>query len=261
MNITNVLFLIMFTTIFIMLFWNNNILNNNNIQILSKYQTLSVLLSNNDNYYSKFTDTDLKVRKVSNIKEYKEKIKDSVCEPNNMIKNIIIKLINRADIKINKLNHKYHGDFNGIDINKLYNIKWNIGFVCNNTYEDGLPHTRGNVIIMPLKLFNNNNINSIVETLIHEKVHIYQKRFPNETKQYLNNHNFKKIKTIEVGDNIRANPDMDNNIYTDGNIIYKATYLPNANNITDVRLYNKSQKYEHPYESMAISVSDATKIL
>lgn len=54
---------------------------------------------------------------------------------------------------------------------------------------------------------------------------------------------------------------MDNNIYTDGNIIYKATYLPNANNIEDVRLYNNTQKYEHPYESMAITVSDATKIL
>ena len=259
--ISNIFFIIIIIILIALIYFQLINTNRYNTEILSKKKTLSILLSNNDDYYSKFSDMDLKVRKVQNVNEYKNKIKNCVCDPENLIKNKILKAVDKADYKLNKLNNIHNGNYKHIDLNKLNNIKWKIGFICNNDYEQGLPHTRGDLIIMPIDSIYNKTINTLSETLIHEKVHVYQKLFPKETENYLKMNNFKKIKKREDTDNIRANPDMDDNIYTDGNIIYKASYLPDAANITDVRLYNEDQKYEHPYENMAIILSDATNHL
>tara|TARA_B100000900_G_scaffold386625_1_gene377242 strand:- start:75 stop:860 length:786 start_codon:yes stop_codon:yes gene_type:complete len=233
----------------------------NNVILLSREETLSIILNDNDNYYSKFTDKDLKVRKVSSISEYKNKIKNSVCDGNKMIKTKIMNSINKSNEKINKLNIIHNGNYKGIDLNKLYNIKWKIGFICNNSYEDGLPHTRNDTIIIPMDIIYDYSSNRLCETLIHEKVHIYQKLFQKETEIYLKENNFEKIKKIDYDDNIRANPDIDDNIYRDQSTIYKASYLPNAVSIHDVRIYSDSQKYEHPFEHMAIILSEATNNL
>lgn len=239
----------------------NKINLSDNLILLSKEETLSILLTNIDNYYSKFTEKDLKVRNVNSINEYKDKIKNSTCNHNNIVKNKIISAIKTCDNKIDKLNKNNNGNYKGIDLNKFYNIKWKIGFICNNSYENGLPHTRNDTIIMPMNIIYEYTSNKLCETLIHEKVHIYQKLFQKETEIYLKENNFQKIKQIEDDDNIRANPDIDDNIYSDGSTIYKASYLPNANSIHDVRLYNDSQKYEHPFEHMAIILSEATYYL
>lgn len=232
-----------------------------NVILLSKEETLSIILNDTDNYYSKFTNKDLKVRKVNSISEYKNKIKNAVCEANKIIKKKITNSINKCNEKLNQLNIIHNGNYKGIDLNKLYNIKWKIGFICNNSYENGLPHTRNDTIIMPMDIVYDYTSNKLCETLIHEKVHIYQKLFQKETDIYLKENNFEKIKQIEDADNIRANPDIDDNIYTDGTTIYKASYLPNAVSIHDVRIYSDSQKYEHPFEHMAIILSEATNYL
>lgn len=259
--ISNILFFIIIVILIALIYFKLIKQKRNNVDILSKERTLSILLSNNDNYYSKFSDLDLKVRKVQNVNEYKNKIKNCVCEPEKIIKNKILKAVDKADYKLNKLISIHNGNYKHIDLNKLHNIKWKIGFVCNNDYEQGLPHTRNDLIIMPIDMIYSHSINNLSETLIHEKVHVYQKLFPKETENYLKMNNFKKIKKREDSDNIRANPDMDDNIYTDGDIVYKASYLPNAVNITDVRIYNNDQKFEHPHENMAIILADATNHL
>lgn len=234
---------------------------NKNVILLSREETLSIILNDSDNYYSKFTNKDLKVRNVNSISEYKNKIKNSVCDPNKLINNKIMNSINKCNEKLNKLNIIHNGNYKGIDLNKLYNIKWKIGFICNNSYENGLPHTRNDTIIIPMDIIYDYTSNKLSETLIHEKVHIYQKLFQKETEIYLKENNFEIIKQIDDDDDIRANPDIDDNIYTDGNTIYKASYLPNAVSIHDVRIYNNSQKYEHPFEHMAIILSEATNNL
>ena len=43
-------------------------------KIFSKSELTDFLLENSDNYYDRFNNIDLQVRKVSNIEEYKEKI-------------------------------------------------------------------------------------------------------------------------------------------------------------------------------------------
>jgi hypothetical protein len=62
-----------------------------------------------------------------------------------------------ADIKLSKIN------IEGFDGNKCSKIKWKIGMISGNMYENGLPHTRDDVIIIPksiMSIFNYNIINN-----------------------------------------------------------------------------------------------------
>jgi hypothetical protein len=254
MLIINIFSIILLISIIFVLF--KNIYLYDNIEFITKKELKTILLNDNDNYYKTFTRKDLIVRNVKNVNEYKLIIKDSVCELNDSHKFKVRNAVKIADNKINKLIESNDGIYEGIDLLKLYNLKWKLGYICNNNYEEGLPHTRDDIIIMHVNDINNNNTKSIAETLVHEKVHVYQKTYKDDVDKYLNINNFKKIKTRANEDNIRANPDMDNSIYSDDTMIYSAKYLPNADSIKDVRLYKNDQKYEHPFENMAIKLAD-----
>jgi hypothetical protein len=251
------LFILLFTLVFYLLFT----LSNSNIQILSKNELLNILLSDDDGYYKTFNDTDFKVRNSINIQHYKENIKYSVCSPNNKVIKKLYKAISKSDLKINNLCKNYNYNYHGIDLNKLKNIKWKIGIICNKKYENGLPHTRNDTIIISTSQIMNSNLNDLSTTLVHEKVHLFQKKFKNETQRYLKNKQYIIIDKINKNDNIRANPDTDNNIYVDNlNRTYKAEYLPDAVDIQDVKLYKNNQTYEHPLEAMAIEISKESNI-
>lgn len=223
----------------------------NNIKILNKTELTKIIINDNDNYYNTFNKIDLQVRKVSSIKEYKQKIYDSPVTISNTEKDIIINTIN----KIDTLFKKYK--IIGFDGEKATSIKWNIGIIDGTNYENGYPHTRSNIIIIPKQIIFNNDL---LKTLIHEKVHIYQKTFPPDIEQYLSNNKFKKViipsNNILRANKIRANPDINNNVYIDSNNnILSCKYNQNAKSIMDVTYYpiNKTE-YEHPYEFMAYSI-------
>ena len=77
-----------------------------------------------------------------------------------------------------------------------------------------------------------------MKTLIHEQVHVYQKKYPNELNYYLKKNNFTKLKKRTKYDNIRANPDLNNYIYKDSNNnTYKAVYNLNPKSIEDITYY------------------------
>jgi len=121
-------------------------------------------------------------------------------------------------------------------------------------YENGLPHTRGNVIIL-----NETNILSmdLISTLIHEKVHIYQKMYPQETDHFIKQMKFKKIDTRKYDDMIRVNPDTNNSIYTINNRKMISSYNSSEPTcITDIKYNERNQLYEHPLEWMAITITN-----
>jgi len=198
-----------------------------NIIFLNQNELLDILLSNKDHYYKTFFPVDLKVRNVESIKEYKENIKKSVYFFSKSKQESIIKMVKKID------------DFlSSIGLCKASLLPWKIGCIKGKLYEDGLPHTRLDTIIL-----NVNNINIL--TLLHEKIHIYQKKYKKDMKNYLSL--FTKVKKREESDRIRANPDIDQWIYKDDKRIYQTIYVKNPKTIQDVRKY----KYEHPFEKMA----------
>jgi hypothetical protein len=203
-----------------------------------------------DNYYDTFSETDLAARKIKNIDHYIRKIYNSVCEFTPNEKTILKKCIDHISNNLSKINFEY---FDGSKANKII---WKIGCIKGNQYEYGLPHTRNDIIILNNDSINNDDISNIISLLIHEKVHVYQKMYPNDNEKYLKKFNFKRIKNRP--ENVRANPDIDTYIYEDNTKTYSATYNKNPSNVTDVKYssVDDGQKSEHPFEKMAIEIED-----
>ena len=228
---------------------------NQNIIFLDNNELFNILKRDDDNYYKSFYDIDYKVRNIQNIEEYINYIKESTINFNNYEKNKIKTCANDADIFFENLNYEW---LNGKKMNK---IPWKIGLVEGKLYENGLPHTRSDIIIISKDSVINYSYKKLTNTLIHEKVHVYQKIYKNDILKYLNNYNFIKIKKRDVKDNIRSNPDLDEWVYKDlDNNIYKAVYNKNPSSIEDITYYpiNK-QSYEHPFEKMAIFIENKNK--
>lgn len=225
------------------LFSVNNI---NNLTYLNKSELEDFLLSDTDNYYKSFSELDMKARNINNLDEYYEKIKKSCITPNSFIRNILDRAVLICDKKIKKYK------IDGFDGEKCSKIKWIIGMVKNNEYENGFPHTRGNVIVIPVHLLEKDNF---IKTMIHEKIHIYQKLYPNDINIYLDKYGFTKF--IPKTSDIRANPDLDNWIYKnkDGEIM-KKIYNQNPKSLSDVKTFpSNNLKNEHPYEWMAYDLA------
>jgi hypothetical protein len=256
-----ILFLILFIYIFIIDYnkfknkelFSDSYLNQNNINFLNIKDSLFILKNDDDNYFKSFYKLDYISRKISCIEDYYLSIDKSVDQFTNNEKNKIIKCTQYADNKLRKI---YFDWFNG---NKCSKIKWNMICIKGKLYENGLPHTRSNFIIISKDDVNNFSINKLTKTLIHEKVHIYQKIYKEDTEKYLNEYKFKKYKYREENSNIRANPDIDKWIYKDEfNNIYCAKYInnkPESIESIEYEPYN-SQSYEHPFEKMAIYIEN-----
>lgn len=227
---------------------------NNYLQIkfLDKKELYDILVKDEDRYYNSFFKNDYKTRNINKIEDYYNIINNSVDDFNEKEMNKIKECIDVADNFFKKINKEW------FDGNKVNKIKWKIGKVKDKLYENGLPHTRNDIIIISKEDINNYNNQKLIKTLIHEKVHIYQKIYPEDCNIFINKHNFSRYKLREEKDNIRANPDMDKWIYKDMNgNIYKASYNNNPSNIEDIKYepFN-SQSYEHPFEKMAIDIEN-----
>jgi hypothetical protein len=214
---------------------------------LSKY-----LINDNDDYCKNFSYLDLKVRKVDNVNEYFNNIKKSCIDIDKNNMNILNNCINIANKKLRGYSCI------GFDGNKCANLQWNIGLVKDKLYEEGYPHTRNNIIIIPLYLLNSKN--QLVNTLIHEKIHVYQKTYPEDIEKYLEANGFKKYKLRNNNemDNIRSNPDMDQWIYKNNkDEIMLAEYMDDPKSIMDVKIIpDNNSKFEHPFEFMAYDITN-----
>ena len=222
----------------------------NTIIFLSKDDVSNILNENKDLYYERFFKSDLIARKSNSIDDYKQKIKDSPTDINEEKKKIITALVEEIDEEIK--NKKLFW----FDSKKLNDIPWKIGVFQGNKYENGLPHTRDDIILFPIeRIFLDKRTK---RDLLHEKVHVYQRKYPEDVIKFIEYHGFIKERKREEKDYIRANIDTDDYIYKDKeNKIHHSVYnKENPSDIQDVTMYPcPTQKCEHPYEKMAIEIS------
>jgi len=223
----------------------------NNIYFINKQDAIDILIGNKDNYYETFSTIDYNVRNINTIEDYYECIEKSVCNFTNNEKKQLIKAIQTSNAFFEKINYSW---LNG---KKMNSIPWKIICVEGKLYENGLPHTRYDCIIISKEDIENLSFKTLTKNMIHEKVHVYQKIYKNDFYEFLKKYNFTLIKEKTFEDNIRANPDIDNYIYMDNkNIVYKATYIDNASSIEDINYPYHSQSFEHPCEKMAIEIEN-----
>lgn len=231
---------------------------NQNIKYLTYNETADFLLKDPDNYVKNMTDIDLYARKVSSHDEYISEISKNAISFNKDEKDKLLKCTELADNFLNNyVNSVYN--INGKDI---ANIKWIFALTNKRSkkdkieYEEGLPHTRTDIIFLSKYVLNNNELD-LTNILIHEKIHIYQRYNKELVENIIKNMGYeitRKNKNIYL---LRANPDLNDNIYYDkqNNIEMLGLYKNSTpNSISDIIISNFS--IEHPYEKMAYEIAE-----
>lgn len=278
------LIIIMFMTYFYMSYfiYYNNILNenakllnftenNDNIHFMSYKETSEFLVNDKDRYVSNFSELDLHARNVKTHIEYISNIEDTAISFSDEEKELLIKCSNNADKYFKTETYKelkYGKHINGNDI---ADIKWI--FACTYTnhfnnvikeYEEGLPHTRENIIFVSKNVLKYDELN-LTNTLIHEKIHIYQRYNSKLFDKIIREMGLLELdkKSFKYAKYIRSNPDTNSKIYYDSDSIINndkdgiMVYLyrnENPNGINDVIQNNYSK--EHPYEKIAYEIAE-----
>lgn len=249
----NILYIFIFILIFYLVFYlrkyklekekfleKNNIEKekNKNIYFPSKLEILEKI--KNLDFFKNLNNNDLIVRKVSSIQEYKELINNNLLNFNKSEKNILVDLVNKIDKKLD-------------NFKLLKNIKWKF-IKINKNIENGFPHTHDDIIFLPNSFFKNPN----EETLLHEKIHIFQRKNNLITNNFFKLFNFKLLNTNyyfykldnntllndinlikiskelkKIENNKRSNPDI-KNMYSYDNLFFYSKY----NNTKDLNNVN-----------------------
>lgn len=174
-------------------------------------------------YLNKLNEKDMEIRKCDNLIKCQELYKNSLIEFNKSEKKELRKLINKTDEKL-----KLYGN--------LYKIPWKL---CKFTdkIEEGMPHTHTDIIFLSNSFFRKNNDESKMITLIHEKIHVYQRKNKQKTEELYREFNFNKVENNKYKQNInlrRTNPDLDSFDYNYNGQIFFSEYKDDAKSLRDV---------------------------
>lgn len=204
----------------------------------------------NDSYYfDKMTELDLKAREAISNEAYKELYKKAVISFTPSENKELLNLTSKADALLE-------------EFPRLYNIPWRFAKL-DGLVENGFPHTIGDTIFLA--------VIPSVQTLIHEKIHVYQRMYPLETSILITDiWGFKIKDKQEHIKGIRNNPDLNSFVYGIGDSYIAQLY--NSDNprdlsdstsyiikgdsktkitASDIRFPMSIMQCEHPNELMA----------
>ena len=213
------------------------------IEFLSDSQCSDLIHSDTDGFIQSMSEVDIRARNANDKDHYKT-IASGLCRSfSKDDKERIVRLV--KSIKPVDLTSF------GINMDKWNKIHLKFAF---SEYEDQYPHTRGDVIIFNSRTLNRSD-SDVINTIIHEKVHIYQKMYPNDVEKYLSSIGFVKMVPISAYPLGRLNPDTDRMVYKDGSgKVYIAEY--NTSEPSGLWDINSSAEGEHPWEVMAYKIAD-----
>jgi hypothetical protein len=203
----------------------------------------------NSNFFSRMSNIDLKARGASSIDEYKETYKKAISSFSEKEAGALDVLVKQASIMLARYE-------------KISRIPWKI--IKSSGIEERMPHTIGDIIVLPAKFLEESH-DKQVETLIHEKIHVYQRTYPIETSKLLLALGFKHWKQGRSVALLRNNPDNDSSVYSLDGIAQAQVYTSQEpKSIRDSELKTLDgegswnlpvQQKEHPYEVMACWIS------
>ena len=195
-------------------------------KFLSANDSCDLLRRDLDGYFKSLSIAELKIRNTDTINGYINSINTlDFSEEQKYTLNRCMKKADRFFIT-EFLANKYRLE--------IENIPWRFALTEGNTYEFGYPHTRVDTIFISNNIFDRNK-DDIVRAIIHEKIHLDQKRNP---EKYLKIISRMGLTREPYNENItrRANPDIDNYVYYKDGLIYA--------------------KSEHPLEEIAYTIDN-----
>lgn len=192
-----------------------------------------------DHYFAGFNSIDLHVRRCNSRKSCKDRYNKEVRSLTLFEKRNIEKLTKRLDSHLHKQG-----------FSKLAEIPWKIMTFVE--MENGFPHTHTDTIYIPKSLLTDPALES---TLLHEKVHLFQRIYPIETNRLITEYmGFQMaIPRYKTNRLTRSNPDINQIIYRYPNSdqLLMAEYKQDATSLVDI-----IDRNDHPFEIMAYSIQE-----
>ena len=211
-------------------------------------------------YFNDMTSEDLHARGVDSIDAYKEKYLLGI---HTFLTPGQVKKIDASVAAANDALKPYK---------HAAGIPWKIA-VLGNGPEDGYPHTFKDIIVLTDRLLLG-FVPEVTKTLIHEKVHVFQRMYPAQTHVLLLNRLKMKVLFMEPPalSRVRSNPDKNRMSYGYGSVCCFQRYGSDTpRNLADSRVECVSSKidvetpgeddliflneHEHPFEMMAYTIS------
>lgn len=230
---------------------------NNDGMFLTEQQTRHFLRNDNDDYVKKLSILDIRARNASSHTQYLNRIELSAKSFTPVEKQTLINMTRLADIFFMKHPHPWV-----VHIRKeIHGIPWKFS-KTTDAYEAGYPHTRDDIIFVSSSLLKDAH-GHLVSTLIHEKIHVLQRMYPQLIKSCIKEMGCKPYMLKEQymktqNRRLRANPDLDEWIYTNNNNVLALVYTSDyPMSIMDVEhVTSNTHTSEHPYEYMAYLVGN-----
>jgi hypothetical protein len=176
---------------------------------LTKKETIDFFIKDSDKYIEKLTNYDLMSLNATSKDNYLQKSINVASNFTDTEKNKLSEATQKADEYFLSMN-----DIPYIDKYKLANMKWNFSKTLRRDYEAGYPHTREDTIFLPEEILNI-PMKDLTRTLIHEKVHVYQRLHHDDFLKWTEYNDYKRFKRFEDYPMRRSNPDLDGIVYLD----------------------------------------------
>ena len=244
--------------------------NEEHLYYMSYEETVRFLESDEDRYVANLSPIDLYARKVASKEEYINIIKGEATHFNKGDKLMLDKCTKKADELLRNININTIGSESNLDYSKylnykdIANIKWVLAITRSDNggkYEDGLSHTRKNIIFLSQDVLNYSE-DEIIKLLIHEKIHIYQRYNEASFKTIIYNMGYAESTDSQAISQdklkyVRSNPDVNNKIYKNvhtGEVMICLYSSDKPKRINDIIIENYAM--EHPYEKIAYEISE-----
>ena len=243
------------------------------IKFMTFKETADFLRNDSDRYVRNMSALDLHARHAKTYIDYLNNIEDTAITFTAEEKELLGKCADKADNYFKMEQFKELEYANHINGNDIAGIKWVFANTYANhfndtikEYEEGLPHTRENIIFVSKNVLKYDELN-LTNTLIHEKIHIYQRYNSVLFENIIKDMGLIEIdkKAYKSAKYIRSNPDTNSKIYyapdntkkgiaTDANVMVCLYRNNNPNSINDV--IHKNYSTEHPYEKIAYEIAE-----
>jgi len=196
-------------------------------------------------YLSNFNTPDLIARQYTLQEPNKEALLELYMRYVRPINDSEIRVISPFLDKVNNILTPYKN---------LYAIPWKLVVFDAQKLENGFPHTHSDLIFLPDSMIRSSQTDEFLVTLIHEKIHVYQRLYPAETNHLILNINQFDVYTMRykidkpTQSMIRSNPDVNDIIYK---VRHDKPILPLYKTTQPKNLVDINDKRDHPYEMMA----------
>ena len=215
------------------------------ITLLNKEQTEHFLKSDLDGYGRSLNTINLEANGVIHHQDLLDKWSSSASSFTQEEHDKLKEACNVADYIIkSKLDDPFSA--------QLCTIDWQIAKSIHPYYLDGLPHTRADIIFLTDKVIALSSVETLAGLLLHEKVHLWQRKYPEEIEGWCERYNFVKVKPVDTNPLERRNPDVDGYIYFKNGKQLGVSFLSHQPKDNLDVLFEVNQ--DHPYEQLAYAI-------